>query len=483
MAPGSTTVPLCVDLDGTLIYSDLLFESFVRVLGCKPWLLPLVPYWLLSGRAALKRRLAAAVDLDPAALPYNAPLLDWLRAEKSAGRTLVLATAADERLARSVARHLGIFDEVLASDGVHNLKSGTKLQKLQNIIGGPFDYVGNSTADLPVWRQCREAIVSNASDGLVERVRVEARLARVVPGCPPGGVGTFVRCLRPHQWLKNLLVFVPVIAGHHVFDATALRKSAEAFAAFCLCASAVYVLNDLADLEADRQHPTKCRRPFASGALGLPFALVLAPALLAGAAALAIPLPPVAWIVLAGYFVLSSAYSVRLKRRALLDVFTLASLYTLRIVMGHVSTGVAFSPWLLSFSFFVFLSLAYCKRTAELYRLRQTGGGAAPGREYRDSDLELLTVLGTSSGFAASLVLTLYLNSDTVQRLYRHPLLLWLLFPLLLYWVTRIWTVAHRGNMDEDPVFFAMKDRVTYIAAVLGAAVMLLAADPFGWLP
>ncbi len=482
MAPGSTSVPLCVDLDGTLIFSDLLFESLAQLLGRKPWLLWLVPFWLLSGRAALKRRLAQAVDLDPRALPYNHALLEWLRAEKRAGRTLVLATAADQRLAQSVAQYLGIFDEVVGSDGVHNLKAGSKLQRLEMLIGGPFDYVGNSTADLPVWRKCRKAILSNAAPGLIERTRAEATVDRVFPA-EGGGAAALVRCLRPHQWLKNLLVFVPLIASHRLFDTANLFQTAEAFAAFCFCASAIYILNDMADLQADRLHPTKRRRPFASGSLSLAVGLLLVPVLGALSLLIALELPVLSTVVLAGYFLLATAYSLSLKRRVLLDVFALASLYTFRLVMGHVSTGVPFSPWLLSFSFFVFLSLAFCKRTAELYRLRQQGGGLSPGREYRDSDLELLTLFGTSSGFAASLVLTLYINSETVQRLYRQPMFLWLLFPLLLYWVTRIWILVHRGQMDEDPILFAVKDPATYVVAAIGAAIMILATHPPAWLP
>jgi 4-hydroxybenzoate polyprenyltransferase len=481
MAPRSTSVPLCVDLDGTLIFSDLLFESVAQLLGRKPWLLLLVPFWLLSGRAALKRRLAQAVDLDPAALPYNHALLEWLRAEKRAGRTLVLATAADQLLAQSVAQYLGIFDEVVGSDGVHNLKAGIKLARLETLIGGPFDYVGNSTADLPVWRKCRRAILSNAPAALIERTRTEAIVERVFPAASGGQA--LIRCLRPHQWLKNLLVFVPLIASHRLLDTASLLKTAEAFAAFCFCASAVYVLNDMVDLQADRLHPTKRSRPFASGSLSLAAGLLLAPLLGALSLIVALGLPALSTAVLAIYFLLSTAYSLFLKRQVLLDVFALASLYTLRLVMGHVSADVPFSPWLLSFSFFVFLSLAYCKRTAELYRLRQQGGGLAPGREYRDSDLELLTLFGTASGFAASLVLTLYLDSEKVQQLYRRPMLLWLLFPLLLYWVSRIWILAHRGQMSEDPILFAVKDRVTYVVAAMGAAILILATRPPAWLP
>ena len=482
MPRSSISVPLCVDLDGTLIYSDLLWESLAGLLGRKPWLLVMVPFWLLSGRAPLKARLAQAVDLDPAALPYRHDLLDWLREEKEAGRTLILATAADQRLARLVADHLGIFDQVVASDGVRNLKADVKLECLEKLVGGPFDYVGNSAADLPVWRKCRRAILSNAPAGLVARTRAEATVDRVFPA-EGGGAWALVRCLRPHQWVKNLLVFVPLIASHRLLEEGELWKTFAAFAAFCLCASAVYVLNDMVDLRADRLHPTKRRRPFASGALPVAAGLVLAPGLGILALLVALPLPPLATLVLAAYFLLSTAYSLFLKRQALVDVFTLTTLYSLRLVMGHSAGAIVYSPWLLSFSFFVFLSLAYAKRTAELYRLRQQGGGLAPGREYHDSDLELLTLFGTASGFAASLVLTLYLNSEKVQELYKRPMFLWLLFPLLLYWVSRIWMLVHRGQMHEDPIQFALKDRVTYVVAAIGAAILILATHPPAWLP
>ena len=486
MAPGSTSVPLCVDLDGTLIFSDLLYESLAGLMGQKPWLLPLVPWWMLRGRAALKERLAQAVDLDPASLPYHRELIEWLREEKRSGRTLVLATGSDQRLARRVAEHLGIFDDVVASDGVRNLKAGVKLERLEKLIGGPFDYVGNGRADLPVWRKCRRAIMSNASAALVERTRAEATVERVFPGpegAPRGGLAAVVRCLRPQQWMKNLLVFVPLVASHRLLDSASLVKTAEAFAAFCLCASAVYVVNDMVDLPADRLHPTKRNRPFASGSLSLAAGLALAPA--AGLLSLAVAslLPPLSTAVLTAYFLLSTAYSLWLKRKALVDVFTLASLYTFRLLMGHVAAAVPFSPWLLSFSFFVFLSLAYSKRAAELHRVRQQGGGPAPGREYRDSDLELVTLFGAASGFAASLVLTMYLSSERVLELYRRPMLLWLLFPLVLYWVTRIWVLVHRGQMSEDPIDFALRDRVTWALAGLGAAILLLATRPPGWLP
>jgi len=298
-----------------------------------------------------------------------------------------------------------------------------------------------------------------------------------------GGLKALARCLRPQQWVKNLLVFVPLIASHRLLEDGELWKTFVAFVSFCLCASAVYVLNDLVDLRADRLHPTKRRRPFASGALPVAAGLALAPLLGALALAVALTLPPLATLVLVAYFGLSTAYSLFLKRQALVDVFTLTTLYSLRLVMGHSAGAIAYSPWLLSFSFFVFLSLAYAKRTAELYRLRKQGGGSAHGREYHDSDLELLTLFGTASGFAASLVLTLYLNSEKVQELYRRPMFLWLLFPLLLYWVSRIWMLVHRGQMHEDPIQFALKDRTTYVVAAFGAAILLLATHPPAWLP
>lgn len=473
---GVRSVPVCVDLDGTLIATDSLFESLLQLIRRKPEYLVFLPFWLLSGRAHLKRRIAEAAPIDSGTLPYNQDLLDWLQEEDRRGTVLVLATAADELLARQVANELGIFDELLASNGVQNLKGEAKLHRLQERFP-MFDYAGDSKADIAIWRKCRRAIVVNASLGVVRRATSAANVDRIFPK-RDSVLRSLLACLRPHQWLKNLLVFVPLVTSHQIFVKSNLISATMAFAAFCLCASAVYIWNDLMDLPSDRIHPIKRQRPFARGSVPISVGLGLSPLLLAASFAIASFLREFSMWVLAIYFLLATVYTFDFKRRLLLDIFSLASLYTLRIVMGHTSTGIAFSPWLLAFSVFIFMSLAFCKRSAELYQVRTTGRGEAAGRAYRDSDLPLMTTFGAASAFASAVVLTLYFNSDAVRGLYRQPQVLWLLFPLLLYWLTRMLVVTHRGKMNEDPILFALKDKVTYYVGVVACIIMWLAAHP-----
>ncbi len=472
--PGSA-VPLCVDLDGTLIRTDLLWESLVRLLKRNPLWLVVLPFWWWRGRAVLKRQIAARVEVDPATLPYHAAFLDFLRAQKAAGRVLVLATASDAELARRVAEHVGIFDDVLASDGATNLRGAAKLAKLTGRFGvRGFDYAGNSAVDLAVWRQAREAIVVNALASLARRA---ARLTQVNDRfCHANStVVEVLRAMRPYQWVKNLIIFVPLLTSHQLANLPLVFKALWAFAAFCLCASAVYVLNDLLDLEADRRHPAKRRRPFAAGDLPLPVGLGLVPLLLALGLGLAAALSPGFLGVVLLYLLLTTAYSCRLKQVALLDVFVLAGLYTLRLIAGHEATQVAYSAWLLMFSMFFFLSLALVKRFVEVASLRRQNQSATHGRGYLARDWELVASLGAGSGYLAVLVLALYVTSQEVRTLYRQPTLLLLVCPLLLYWISRVWLIAHRGEMHEDPVVFALKDRVSYLVGLLTLAVIWLA--------
>jgi 4-hydroxybenzoate polyprenyltransferase/phosphoserine phosphatase len=467
-------VPLCVDLDGTLIKTDLLWESFVRLLRRNPLFLFVVPLWLFKGRANLKHQIATRADLDAASLPYHQIFLDFLRAEKQQGRTLILVTACDYRLAKGVAEHLGLFAEVMASDGQLNLRGTHKAAKLAERFGERgFDYAGNSSTDLPVWQQAREAIVVNAHPNLATRAGNCARVSRVFESSG-SCLRPLLRVLRPHQWVKNLILFVPLLTSHKLEQFPLLFDGILAFIAFSLCASAVYVLNDLLDLDADRHHPTKKFRPFASGDLPLPIGLLLFPILMAVSAGISRALPPSFAGVLAVYLVLTTSYSWRLKRVALLDVFFLAGLYTIRLVAGHEATGVVYSFWLLAFSMFIFLSLALVKRCVELSGVRQQKGSHVRGRGYGPEDLELVATLGTVSGYLAVLVLALYVNSPEVRVLYRYPTALLLVCPLLLYWISRVWLLAHRGQMHDDPIVFALKDRVSYIVGALTLAVLWL---------
>ena len=468
-------VPLAVDLDGTLIRSDMLWESLTRLIRQNPLALLAVPVWWLRGRAFLKQQLAARVQVDATTLPYNEPFLAWLREQKRMGRRLVLATASDLAMARPVAEHLGLFDEVLASDGKTNLRAHAKLAALTKKFGERgFDYAGNSSVDLEVWSGSREAIVVNASESLARRAAGCAKVGKTFLSTA-SPLKSFLRCLRPHQWIKNLIVFVPVLTAHQLGNEIIRRQAAWAFGAFCLCASAAYLLNDLVDIEADRHHLTKRNRPFASGELPLSVGLFAPPLLLAAGLGISFTLSAGFASVIAGYFIATLAYSWQIKRIPLLDVFFLAGLYTMRLVAGHVATRVAWSAWLLVFSMFIFLSLALMKRFQELQSVRQQNQHELKGRGYAAGDLELVTTLGLVSGFIAVLVLALYVNSDQVQKLYARPTMLLLICPLLLYWIARVWFLAHRGQMHDDPTAFAFKDWLSYVIGALTLAVMWFA--------
>ena len=474
--------PLVVDLDGTLVKTDLLHESAVSAVVRDPvGALRALPALLRGDRASLKRRLARAGPVDAANLPFREELVGFLGEEKARGRRLVLATAADELLARPVAARVGLFDEVLASDGARNLGGEEKRRLLVARFGEKgFDYAADRRADLPVWRSARGAILVGPATRL--RAEVEAAGTTVVAGLPdpPRGLATLLSAIRVRQWVKNLLVFVPLLTGH-VFHADALAAGLLAFVALSLCASAVYVLNDLADLPSDRLHPAKSRRPLASGALSIRAGLALVPLLLAASAAAAAFLPAGARVLLAVYLATTTLYSSWLKRRVLVDVFTLAFLYTLRVLVGGAATAVPVSPWLLAFSVFLFLSLAFVKRASELQSLKERGGEGAAGRDWFVWDSLVVHVLGVSSAWMSGLVLAIYIHSDVVRGLYGHPGWLWLLVPTLLYWSGRVWVLVGRGVVNDDPIVFAARDGVTWALAVATAAILLMAAKgPFG---
>lgn len=453
----STGKPLCVDLDGTLIHSDLLYESLLELLRRQPWQILSLPFWLLRGKAWLKRQIALRVELDPALLPYNEPLLAELR-QLRGQRPLLLCSGSDSRLVHPVAEHLGLFGETLASDGATNLTGPRKARLLVERFGpGGYDYAGNQRDDLAVWRHASQAWVVNAGPDLLDAARKLCPRARHLPA-RPAARRQWLKALRPHQWLKNLLVFAPLVAAQLFRDEAAWLSSLLAFAAFSLCASALYLLNDLLDLRADRLHPRKRQRPFAAGLLALPAGLLAVPLLLATGLVTGSQLPTEFTAVLLLYVLCTLLYSLALKRRALVDVLTLAGLYTLRIVAGAAAIAVPLSFWFLAFSMFLFLSLAMIKRCTELQMLRDNGTQETPGRGYAVSDLPLLQMLGCSAGYTAVLVLALYIHSEAGPALYRHPEALWLLCPLLLLWISRIWLKAHRGLVDDDPLVFAARD-------------------------
>jgi len=474
---------LVVDLDGTLVRTDTLWEHFLLVVREQPLFLFSLLVALLGGRAVFKKKLLLLREPDLDEIVFDQNLILFLKQQKKIGRRLVLATASDQRMADAVADYLGFFDEIIASDGVHNFKGKQKAQALIDRFGDRgFDYIGDSRADFFVWRHSRIAYVMGHQK-IVDVVKGFAQVEEI-PGIHERQkrVSLIMRALRPHQWVKNLLLFLPLIAAHLVSNGAALVAVIFAFVTFSLTASAVYLLNDLLDLAADRRHPSKCKRPFASGALPLWWGILLAPALIIGAALLsALVLPALFVWVLAGYFMLTTMYSISLKRKPVADVILLAALYTIRVIAGAAAIGIVPSFWLLAFSMFIFLSLALAKRYTELYGLRERGEFTAAGRGWHVNDLSLIQALGTGAGLGSVLVIALYINSPQAQQLYAISEILWLVCPLLLYWIVRLWFKTHRGEMHDDPVVFAIRDRVSLITGVIAAAIVLAAT--VGWSP
>ena len=484
--------PLCVDLDGTLVKSDTLVDSTLALARHHPAALLKLPGWLLQGKAALKRHLTAAVTLDVAHLPYNRELLQYLEQQHAAGRPIYLATAADAVLAERIAAHLGLFTGVLASDGTRNLAGSNKLAAFRRKFGesGVFAYIGNAIPDLPLLQSCVQPMVANPTASL----RSALRSAKVTPVRvfreQVSPLRAWTKALRFHQWAKNVLLFLPLLLAHDRAPGL-IAGALVAFFAFGLCASATYVVNDLLDLEADRQHPSKRRRPFASGDLSAITGVVVILLFLAMAFLLAFSVPRIihavspelvlippfqinfaGWLVV--YLITTLAYSLRLKRVVMVDVIVLSGLYTIRILAGSAATGVAVSTWLAGFSIFFFLSLAFVKRFAELESLRERGGATAQGRGYHVADLEQLRTSGTASGIASVVVLTLYISNLSAAQLYQHTNRLWLLVPILLLWILRLWLVASRGHLHEDPVVFAITDKRSLFLGLCVVIVVFL---------
>jgi 4-hydroxybenzoate polyprenyltransferase/phosphoserine phosphatase len=469
--------PLVVDLDGTLIRTDMLHETSVRLFRDDPLATLRMPGWLGAGKAVLKRELAARTQVDPALLPYNTELMEWLRGQHAAGRRLVLCTASDESLARAIAAHCGIFDEVLASDGTTNLDGTRKAEALVRRFGERgFDYAANGRVDLAVWPHARQAVVVNAAPAVLAGAQACCTVEKVFPP-QATNAWTWIKLVRAHQWMKNALLFAPLFAAHQLGDATAWVNLFIAFAAFSLCASSVYIANDLMDLESDRHHPRKRQRPFAAGKVQIWVGVLLVPLLAAASLALAllVNLAFVGWLGV--YFALTWAYSWRLKRMVLLDCLALAALYTLRVVAGTAAASLAPSFWLLAFSGFLFLSLAFVKRYAELLAQAAEGRTHAHGRAYLTSDAPLVQMLGIVSGYTAVVVLALYLNS----RPNLLPEVAWITVPVLVWWVSWMWLRTFRGEMHDDPLVFAFRDKASLAGGAIFGAAMFIGAGGWPW--
>jgi len=464
----SESVTLFVDLDGTLLRSDLLYESIVRLIRQAPGQLLRAPWWLLRGKARLKHELAQRVRLDAATLPYNDAMCAYLVHQRAQGRPLVLATGSNRRQAEAVAKHLGFFNAVLASNAHDNLTGHRKLQAIQAHNGGAFAYAGNARDDILIWHQAERAVAVGAPEHIVQDLRQRGRLELEIP--VPSDRFALLRALRPQQWLKNLLVFLPALAVANTLNQATFWACCGAFVAFCLCASAIYLVNDLSDLEADRAHPLKRFRPFASGAASIAHGLMAVPILLGAAFAIATTVSSTVVGVLGGYLLLTTAYTFVLKAYAIVDVLSLAALYALRVLAGSAAIAVAPSFWMLAFSVFIFFSLALAKRAAELHTARTLDLPKARGRGYRVDDDSVVQMMGIAAGYLSVGVMALYLNSPEVVQRYHHPQWLWGLCPMLLLWVSRIWLKAVRGELIDDPLVFAVRDlqsRLVVVAATL----------------
>ncbi|MCC7049771.1 MAG: UbiA family prenyltransferase [Alphaproteobacteria bacterium] len=473
-ALGGRRPPLCVDLDGTLIRSDTLVEGIGNLLGdWRAWIR--LPLSLARGRAALKQHVADAASFDAALLPYDQSMLAMIRAARAEGREVALVTAADRRIADAVADHLGLFDTVLASDGALNLKGRAKAEALVGRYGEKgFVYAGNDASDLAIWRRAAAAVVVNAPAGLVARAR-RAGVVEAVLDHPGGTAKALLRAARPYQWVKNLLVFVPIVTAHALSDLSAWRRAILAAMAFSLVASAIYVINDISDLDADRRHPRKRKRPFASGAAPIHAAILMPPVLLLAGCSLAVGAGVLPLLLL--YGAVSIGYSIWLKQYPLVDLFVLAGLYTIRLYAGGEASGYHVSAWLLAFSSFFFLGLAAVKRAAEILPLARAGGGKATisRRGYTALDGDFIMMLGVAASFVGTLVLALYVQSDWMQGRQGSPGPIWLVVPLLLFWQCRIWLATARGDMDDDPIIYAARDWVSRLVAACVFIVFVVA--------
>ena len=464
---------LVVDLDGTLLRSDMLFESFWSAIGRDWKSLFRALRTFFSGRAALKQYLAETAKVDVSVLPYDLKLIEFIKSWREHGGKTALVTASNSKFAADIAAHLGIFDEFHGSDGTTNLKGTNKANFLTDKFGNEeYAYMGDSAADLAVWKKSAKAITVNASKSIQSRVEKIGKpfehLSTVENKIRP-----YLKALRPYQWLKNVLVFVPILTSHKV-NAESFLNSVTAFLAFSLVASSVYVLNDLLDLESDRIHPRKRNRPFASGSVPITHGslLVFGPITLG-----LIISAQLGWeflSVMLCYALITTTYSLYFKRLVVFDVCLLALLYTTRILAGGIATDITLSVWLLAFSIFFFFSLAAVKRQAELVDLAKRKHLSATGRGYHVDDLPIISMIAIGSGFVSVLVLALYINSPEVLKVYRSPTVLWGICCILLYWITNIAVATHRGIMHDDPIIFAVKDRVSQFCGVLILICLLI---------
>ena len=466
---------LFVDLDGTLIKSDLLFECLVPIIKNYFYALFLAPFWLLKGKAYLKDKFSDLVSINPEILPYNNNVLEYIRKEKENGSKIILATASNIKLAKSISDYLGIFDDVIASSKEENLKGKNKLNKIKlyienNNTNKEFSYIGDSEADVKIFNETNIPIVVG-NKNVFNKIKSKNDKTTFVDGENDFSLKKFFKMIRTYQWVKNFLIFLPLILAHKFLDVNLLLKALVAFFSFSFLASSVYIINDIMDVESDRIHPSEKNRPIASGAVKISSALKVAFILMPLSFIISIFLGKEFLFVLLTYFITTSCYSFYLKKIMLVDILILSLLYTVRMFAGGVALNIYLSPWLFMFSMFFFFSLACAKRYSELYAVRNNLQDEIKGRGYQAQDLEQIQIFGSSSGYIAILIFALYIQSDISMKLYKTPSFFWALCPIMLYWISRVWLLSHRGQMTQDPIIFALKDKVSYVVLILSIII------------
>lgn len=474
----NAVIALVIDLDGTLVATDTLWESLLCLIHQQPLVMLLIPFWSFKGRAGFKQQIVKRVELDVSKLPFRPEIIELINSAHLEGRSVILATASHKNVAENVAKHLGIFDKVIASTGQLNVKGTEKLDAIRELLGDqPFEYVGDSSADLPIWKAADVATVVMPTPKLWNSLECVKNRKAIGQREEPIKSSAIIRTIRIHQWAKNLLLFVPLVLAHKINDGEAILFALIAFFAFSLCASATYIWNDLLDLPSDRLNNRKTNRPLAAGVLSIIEGVVISLVLLSASLITSLMLLPVEFtLMLVGYIVLTLSYSFYLKKKLMIDILILGGLYAYRILIGAVAISVVVSPWLLAFSIFFFLSLAFVKRFTELAKMSKESKDKLPGRDYSPRDLDIIRSFGTNSGYISVLVMAFYINSPAVSQMYSSPNWLWLMCPVLLYWISRIWFLAERGQMHEDPILFAVRDKISFLVGAISGISFLLAS-------
>lgn len=466
--------PLCVDLDGTVIATDSLAESLLVIIKINPLLLLLLPYWVLRGKYYLKSQLEINSKITPEKLPYRSKFLEYVKDEKAKGRKIVLATASMPSIANKIADYLDIFDEVLASENNINLRAENKADALVKRYGEKgFDYAGDSKADIPVWKHADKAILVHPKKSVLRKAR-KAGNVHLVFTHNYSKFLALVKEIRVYQWVKNILLFLPMLLAHEIFNFRLIKDTSISFIAFSLMASFVYVLNDLLDVEADRIHPTKRNRPIASGKISIFQAFFIIPVLFFASLGISAYYLNFEFTVMLLVYVISNImYSFHLKKVMILDIIILSTLYTLRLIAGAVAGNVHISPWLIEFSIFFFFSLAAVKRYSELLTLKDTNQTSIKRRGYLVGDIDVVRNFGIISGYLSVMIIAFYVHGQEVEKLYKHPEFLWAISPILLYWISRVWLIAHRGKMNDDPIVFTGKDVVSWVIGLIVGLIAL----------